>query len=76
MTYETICVTSGVATALTGNMCIPHTIAEYLALIDRTAHLAHVAAVSAAILAGNQPPVVIPFSEDLTYVHDELQSVF
>jgi hypothetical protein len=45
-------------------------------LIDRTAHLAHVDAVSASILAGNQSPVVIPLSEDLTYVHDELQSVF
>jgi hypothetical protein len=58
---------------LRGNV---HIIEEYLALIDRTVHLAHVAAVSTSILDGNHPPVVIPFPEDLTYVHDELQSVF
>jgi hypothetical protein len=32
---------------------VPHTMFEYLALINRPAHLAHVAAVAAAILASD-----------------------
>jgi hypothetical protein len=57
-------------------MYIHHTIAEYLSLIDRAAHLAHVAAVAAAIIAGHAPPAAIPFSEALDDAHDELQSAF
>jgi hypothetical protein len=50
--------------------------AQYLQLIDRPAHLAHVAAVPVAVAAGNALPADIPFSEALAVAHDELQSAF
>ncbi len=57
-------------------MYVPHTMVQYLQLIDRPAHLAHVASVAVAVAAGNVLPADIPFSEALADAHDELQSVF
>jgi len=45
-------------------------------MIDRPAHLAHVAAVAIALAAGNAAPAAIPFSESLADAHDELQNAF
>jgi hypothetical protein len=56
--------------------CTPHTLLEYLVLIDRPAHLAHVAAVAAAIAGGHGMPDDIPYSEPLADAHNELHNSF
>ena len=50
MTYESICSTARAAAAVPAVVCIPHTLAQYLLLIDRVAHQAYIAAVAAAVL--------------------------
>jgi hypothetical protein len=52
LAYEAICSTARAAAAKGNVLHVPHTMAEYLALIDRPAHLAYVAAVPVAV-AGN-----------------------
>lgn len=76
MTYEALCATQRAAAAAANVVYVSHTMVEYLALIDRPAHLAHVAAVAAAVAAGHAVPAAIPFSEALADAHDELQSAF
>ncbi len=78
MTYEVICSTAKAAAAAAHLQYVPHTMPEYLALIDRVAHLAYVAAVAAALAAvpPAAPPAAIPFSESLADTHDELQNAF
>jgi hypothetical protein len=49
---------------------------QYLQLIDRPAYAIHVAAVAAALLAGNVAPAASPFSETLADDHDQLQNAF
>ncbi len=70
-TYEVICGTARAAAAVANVLYVQHTMAEYLTLIDRPVHLVHVAAVAAALAAGNAATSVIPFSEPLTDAHDE-----
>ena len=78
MTYEAICSTSRAAAAAAHIQYVPHTMPEYLALIDRSAHAAYVAAVAAALadMPSAAPPPAIPFSEPLADAHDELQNAF
>ena len=52
MAYEAICSTARASVAKGNVLHVPHTMAEYLALIDRPAHLAYVPAVPVAV-AGN-----------------------
>ncbi len=63
MTYEAICSTTRAAAAVTNVAYVPHNMPEYLALIDRPAHLAHVAAVAAVVTAGHGMPPAISYSE-------------
>jgi hypothetical protein len=74
MTYEALCAMARAAAAAANFVYVPHSMVEYLALIDRPAHLAHVAAVAVAIAGGHAIPAAIPFSEALADAHDELQS--
>jgi hypothetical protein len=76
MTYEALCATQRAAAAAANVVYVSHTMVEYLALIDRPAHLAYVAAVAAAVAGGHAVPAAIPFSEALADAHDELQSAF
>jgi hypothetical protein len=76
ITYEAFCATGRAAAAAANVVYVPHTMVQYLQLIDRPAHLAHVAAVAVAVAAGNALPADIPFSEALADAHDELQSTF
>jgi hypothetical protein len=78
MTYEALSSTSRVAATAVHIQYVPHTMPEYLALIDRPAHAAYVAAVAAALdaMPSAAPPVAIPFSEPLADAHDELQNAF
>lgn len=76
MTYESICSTVRSVTATRNVVYVPHTMTEYLALIDRPAHLTHVAAVTATVVAGHGMPATIPYSEDLADSHDQLQNAF
>ena len=62
--------------AATNIVYVSHTMVEYLALIDRTSHLVHVAVVAVVIPDGHPVPDDIPFSEALSDAHDELQSTF
>ena len=75
MTYEAIC-----STARANRLVpyVPHTMLEYLALIDRPANAAYVIAVAAALAAvpPAAPPAAITFSEPLADAHDELQNAF
>ena len=78
MTYEAICSTARAAAAAAHLQYVPHTMLEYLVLIDRPAHAAYVVAVAAALTAlpPAAPPAAIPFSEPLADAHDELQNAF
>jgi len=73
MTYEALCATQRAAAAAANVVYVSHTMVEYLALIDRPAHLAYVAAVAAAVAGGHAVPAAIPFSEALADAHDELK---
>ncbi len=76
MTYEALCATARATTAATNIPYVPHTMVQYLQLIDRPAYAIHVAAVDATLLAGNAAPAASPFSEALGNAHDQLQNAF
>jgi hypothetical protein len=57
MTYEALCATSRAAAADANVVYVPYTALEYLELINRPAHSAHVAAVAAAIAGGQHLPL-------------------
>jgi hypothetical protein len=76
MTYEALCATARATAAAANIAYVPHTMVQYLQLIDRPAYAIHVAAVAAALLAGHAAPAASPFSEALADAHDQLQNAF
>ena len=76
MTYEALCATARATAAAANIAYVPHTMVQYLQLIDRPAYAIHVAAVDAALLAGQAAPAASPFSEALADAHDQLQNAF
>jgi hypothetical protein len=76
VTYVALCATARAAAAAANVPYVPHTMIQYLQLIDRPAYVLHVAAVAAALLAGNVAPDASPFSEALADAHDDLQNAF
>ena len=80
MTYEVLCATCRAAAAVANVVYVPSTMLEYLDLINRPAHSAHVATVAAAIAGGKPLPAglgrdAIPFSEVSAAAY-ELQRAF
>ena len=75
MTYEVLCATCRAAAAVANVVYVPSTMLEYLDLINRPAHSAHVATVAAAIAGGKPLPAAIPFSEVSADAH-ALQRAF
>jgi hypothetical protein len=67
MAYETVCSTARSAAAAAARVYIPHTFAEYEALIDRAAHAAYILAALAAAM-----PAPDPFNLKLAEAHDDL----
>ena len=77
LTHESICSTARAAAAVLGVIYIPHTMTQYLLLIDRVSHQDYIVAVTTAVLAGVAPPVYPnTFSESLASAHSELQCAF
>jgi len=76
MTYEARCTTARAATAAANVPYVPHTMIQYLQLIDRFTYALHVTAVAAALLAGHVASAASPFSETVADAHDELQKDF
>jgi hypothetical protein len=76
MTYEAICSTAREVAAQSHVAYVPHTMTDYLALIDRPAYLAHVAVVGVAVTGGHTLSVSISYSEPLVDAHDQLQNTF
>ena len=76
MTYEALYITACASSAADNVPYVPHTMIQYLQLIDRPAYLLHVTTVTAALLTGTVAPAVSPFSETLPDTHDELQNAF
>jgi hypothetical protein len=76
MEYETICSTVRAVAAQSHVAYVPHTMTEYLALIDRPAYLAHVAAVGVAVAGGHALLAALFYSEALADAHDQLQNAF
>jgi len=74
MAYEAICSTARAFAAQSHVAYVPHTMTDYLALIDRPAYLAHVAAVGVAVAGGHALPAPISYSEALADAHDQLQN--
>jgi hypothetical protein len=64
MSYEVICSTT--RTVESHVVYVPHTMTEYLAIIDRPADLVHVVAVGVAVAGGHVLSASISYSEDLT----------
>jgi hypothetical protein len=76
MTYEAICSTARAVAAQSHVRYVPHTMTEYLALIDRPAYFAHVATVGVVVTGGHALPDTISYSEALVDAHDQLQNAF
>jgi len=72
MSYERICSTARAVAAQAGVDFVPHTMPQYLALIDRAEHANYIAAVA----LGNQPAHDDPFDAHLADATDELQASF
>jgi hypothetical protein len=76
MNNKALCATARAAAAASNIPYVPHTMIQYLQLIDRPVYVLHDAAVSAALIPDNVAPTASPFSETLTDAHDELQNAF
>jgi hypothetical protein len=76
MEYEVICSTTRAVAAQSHVTYVPHTMTDYLDLIDRPAYLAHVTVVGVAVAGRYALTATVSYSETLADAHDQIQNSF